>query len=145
MCSLCLSVGVVKTQWYNAWITTNTLRKRTDKTKKPRELDQIHQYLQAFEMPDWVARLPNQVGYPAGGSLGADEWKCMAMAYCPIVVRQVPFTLSNLLLMFRILGTAYLGGMVSHRRCRKCESTGTLGQEGERPFEVFVIRQGQAR
>jgi hypothetical protein len=34
----------------------------------------------------WVARLPHQVGYPAGGSLGADEWKGLAMVYCPVVV-----------------------------------------------------------
>lgn len=39
-----------------------------------------------FEMPSWVARLPRQVGYPAGGSLGADEWKGLAMVYCPVVV-----------------------------------------------------------
>ena len=37
-------------------------------------------------MPDWVARLPNQVGYPAGGSLTADEWKGLAMVYCPVIV-----------------------------------------------------------
>ena len=37
-------------------------------------------------MPTWVAHLPHQVGYPAGGSLGADEWKGLVMVYCPVVV-----------------------------------------------------------
>ncbi|GBE84638.1 hypothetical protein SCP_0606170 [Sparassis crispa] len=37
-------------------------------------------------MPQWVARLPNDVGYAAGGSLTADEWKGMALNYCPIIV-----------------------------------------------------------
>jgi hypothetical protein len=37
-------------------------------------------------MPDWVARLPTQVGYPAGGSLTADEWKGLALVYCPLIV-----------------------------------------------------------
>ena len=37
-------------------------------------------------MPSWVARLPNQVGYPAGGSLSADEWKALVLVYCPAVV-----------------------------------------------------------
>lgn len=77
----------MKTQWYDCWINSGTLRKRTSKAKVARELDQIHAHLRTFEMPEWLARLPRQVGYPAGGSLGADEWKCMAMAYCPIVVR----------------------------------------------------------
>lgn len=96
-------LGVVKTQWYDAWIQTKTLRPETSALKTPRELDDIHEYLNAvsssyptravyshvhkFEMPDWVARVPNDVGYPAGGSLTSDEWKAMAMVYCPIVVR----------------------------------------------------------
>ena len=50
-------------------------------------------------MPAWVARLPHQVGYPAGGSLGADEWKGIAMVYCPIVVSSV-ICLSGLLSNF---------------------------------------------
>ncbi|KAA1479991.1 hypothetical protein DENSPDRAFT_789804, partial [Dentipellis sp. KUC8613] len=75
-------LGIVKTQWYNGWIKTNTLRQRTGTLK----LDRIHAYLNSFEMPSWVARLPQQVGYPAGGSLGSDEWKGMAMIYCPIVI-----------------------------------------------------------
>jgi hypothetical protein len=97
--------GVVKTQWYDCWIQTNALRQRTSTLKVPRELDQIHNYLNVvcvclrlpselrpftlldeFEMPDWVARLPSQVGYPAGGSLTADEWKGLALVYSPIVV-----------------------------------------------------------
>ena len=38
-------------------------------------------------MPSWVARLPSEVGAPAGGSLTSDEWKGLALVYCPIVVR----------------------------------------------------------
>ncbi|KAI0038536.1 hypothetical protein FA95DRAFT_1505463 [Auriscalpium vulgare] len=77
-------LGIVKTHWYNSWVQTKALRERT--AKVPRELDQIHNYLRAFEMPSWVARLPQQVGYPAGGSLSADEWKGMATVYGPLVI-----------------------------------------------------------
>ncbi|KAI0038184.1 hypothetical protein FA95DRAFT_1505991 [Auriscalpium vulgare] len=77
-------LGIVKTHWYNGWVQTKALRERTPKVA--RELDQIHNYLRAFEMPSWVARLPQQVGYPAGGSLSADEWKGMATVYGPIVI-----------------------------------------------------------
>ena len=86
----------------NGWIDTKALRERTSTKKVPRELDQIHTYLAAvgasckyifeytncfkFEMPSWVARLPTQVGYLAGGSLSADEWKCLGLVYGPIVV-----------------------------------------------------------
>ena len=80
--------GVVRTQWYDCWINASppSLRQRTPKLNVPRELDRIHEYLQSFEMPRWVARLPNQVGYPAGGSLTADEWKGLALVFCPIIV-----------------------------------------------------------
>lgn len=37
-------------------------------------------------MPSWVGRLPHQVGYPAGGSLSADEYKALVLVYCPLVV-----------------------------------------------------------
>jgi hypothetical protein len=65
--------GIVKTQWYNVWVQTNTLRQQTSTLKVQRELDQIHEYLsvvsmyllpaslfqclstQQFEMPSWVA------------------------------------------------------------------------------------------
>ncbi|KAH9914437.1 hypothetical protein B0H21DRAFT_703670, partial [Amylocystis lapponica] len=77
-------LGIVKTQWLDAWIHEKTLRGRTSKIS--RELDQIHEYLKSFEMPRWVARLPKDVGYPAGGSLTADEWKGMALNYCPAIV-----------------------------------------------------------
>ncbi|KAG1755257.1 uncharacterized protein EDB91DRAFT_1042129 [Suillus paluster] len=39
-----------------------------------------------FEMPNWVGCLPEQVGYPAGGSLTSDEWKGLALVFCPIVI-----------------------------------------------------------
>ncbi|RDX49847.1 hypothetical protein OH76DRAFT_1350092 [Lentinus brumalis] len=81
-------LGVVRTQWFDCWINTTppVLRQRTEKLRVPRELDRIHEYLQSFEMPQWVARLPNQVGYPAGGSLTADEWKGLALIFCPIII-----------------------------------------------------------
>jgi hypothetical protein len=44
-------VGIVKNQWYNSWINTNTLRERTSTLKTPRELDQIHGYLQMVRNP----------------------------------------------------------------------------------------------
>lgn len=37
-------------------------------------------------MPSWVGRLPSRVGYPAGGSLTADEYKALVLVYCPIIV-----------------------------------------------------------
>lgn len=43
-------------------------------------------------MPPWVARLPNQVGYPAGGNLTADEWKGMLLVFLPLIVRLSSFT-----------------------------------------------------
>ncbi|THH02551.1 hypothetical protein EW145_g6729 [Phellinidium pouzarii] len=54
--------------------------------RKMRELDQIHAYLQTFEMPSWVGRLPNDVGYPAGGSLSTDEYKALVLVYCPVII-----------------------------------------------------------
>ncbi|KII90042.1 hypothetical protein PLICRDRAFT_29188 [Plicaturopsis crispa FD-325 SS-3] len=79
-------LGLVKNHWLETWIKPNVLRQRTSKKKVLREIDQIHEYLDAFEMPAWVARLPSQVGYPAGGSLTADEYKGLAMVYCPVVL-----------------------------------------------------------
>ncbi|KAG2350555.1 hypothetical protein BDR05DRAFT_993937 [Suillus weaverae] len=75
---------IIRCHWYDSWIQMNTLRKRTE--KKDRELDHIHSYLETFEMPSWVGRLPEQVGYPAGGSLTSDEWKGLALVFCPIVI-----------------------------------------------------------
>ncbi|KZP27743.1 hypothetical protein FIBSPDRAFT_886300 [Athelia psychrophila] len=62
---------------------------RTPKYSEAQELDQIHGYPEPFEMPSWVARLPHQVGYPAGGSLIVDEWKGLALVYCLVVIPMV--------------------------------------------------------
>lgn len=43
-------------------------------------------------MPGWVARLPTKIGYPAGGSLTADEWKCLGMVFGPAVVSTLPLS-----------------------------------------------------
>lgn len=40
-------------------------------------------------MPVWAARLPKDVGYPAGGTLTSDEWKCLMLIYGPLVVRKI--------------------------------------------------------
>ena len=37
-------------------------------------------------MPYWVGRMPSSIGYPAGGSLSADEYKTLALVYLPIIV-----------------------------------------------------------
>jgi hypothetical protein len=42
--------GIIKTQWLNSWINTNALRERTSTLKVPRELDQIHGYLNAVSL-----------------------------------------------------------------------------------------------
>ncbi|KAG2052594.1 hypothetical protein BDR06DRAFT_887672, partial [Suillus hirtellus] len=75
---------IIKTQWFNAWIQANVLCQRTSKVEC--EFDQIHELLSTFEMPSWVTHLPDQVGYPAGGSLISDEWKGLALVFCPITV-----------------------------------------------------------
>ncbi|KAG2741429.1 hypothetical protein P692DRAFT_201726700 [Suillus brevipes Sb2] len=90
-------LGIIRCHWYDSWIQTNTLRKRTE--KKERELDHIHSYLETFEMPSWVGRLPEQVGYPAGGSLTSDEWKGLALVFCPIVVRSIILMLGTLTML----------------------------------------------
>jgi len=38
--------GVIKTQWLDSWIHGNVLHQRTSTLKVPRELDQIHSYLE---------------------------------------------------------------------------------------------------
>ncbi|KAJ7712854.1 hypothetical protein B0H16DRAFT_1811810 [Mycena metata] len=84
----CIFLGVVKTQWLDAWIKDPAaLRKST--ALKPREIDQIHEYLQALEMPSWVARLPSKVGYPAGGNLTSDEWKGMLLVFLPLILPHI--------------------------------------------------------
>ncbi|KAJ7747444.1 hypothetical protein DFH07DRAFT_747766 [Mycena maculata] len=66
----CIFLGVVKTQWLDAWIRDPpALRKSTE-----------------LEMPSWVARLPNKVGLPAGGNITSDEWKGMLFIFCPLIL-----------------------------------------------------------
>ncbi|KAG2070461.1 hypothetical protein BDR04DRAFT_1118327 [Suillus decipiens] len=84
------SSGIIHCHWYNSWVQTNTSQKQTE--KKEHELDHIHSYLETFEMPSWVGQLPGQVGYPAGGSLMSDEWKGLALIFCPIVDSDIPRT-----------------------------------------------------
>ncbi|KAI0826965.1 hypothetical protein BC628DRAFT_1502389 [Trametes gibbosa] len=69
-----LLLGVVKTQWYTRWIKPGVLRADT-KAGNKRELTMMHAFLDTFEVPGWVGRLPLRVGEPAGGSLSADEYK----------------------------------------------------------------------
>ncbi|KAJ7231191.1 hypothetical protein C8J57DRAFT_1251282 [Mycena rebaudengoi] len=85
----CIFLGIVKTQWLDAWVRDPgaALRKHTEKT--PREIDQIHTYLDDIEMPSWVARLPSQVGYAAGGNLTSDEWKGMLLIFCPLILPHI--------------------------------------------------------
>jgi hypothetical protein len=63
-------------------------------------------------MPTWVPHLPSQVGYPAGGSLTADEWKGMALVYCPIVVRHFLVYHSDLEADFLTIDSPCLARMV---------------------------------
>ncbi|KAH9935850.1 hypothetical protein B0H21DRAFT_711539 [Amylocystis lapponica] len=86
-------LGIVKTQWLDAWIHENAFRGRTSKV--PRELDQIHEYLktvhvhnyetEALKCHDGLRDCPKTLDIPAGGSLTADEWKGMALNYCPAI------------------------------------------------------------
>ncbi|KAG0694056.1 hypothetical protein DFH29DRAFT_815742, partial [Suillus ampliporus] len=79
-------LGIIQTQWFNAWINGKNFRQRTRTAEVVCELDQIHAYLSVFEMPSWVARLPEKVGYPAGGSLTSDAWKGLALVFGPIMI-----------------------------------------------------------
>ncbi|EIW73973.1 hypothetical protein CONPUDRAFT_40430, partial [Coniophora puteana RWD-64-598 SS2] len=79
-----LILGIVKTQWYDRWIKTSTLRAST--TTQTRELDILHKFLAKFEVPSWTGKLPPRVGEPAGGSLTADEYKFATTVAWPIMV-----------------------------------------------------------
>ncbi|TBU44114.1 hypothetical protein BD309DRAFT_815173, partial [Dichomitus squalens] len=83
-----LLLGVVKHQWYSRWIKGGTLRADTKGGTK-RELSVLHRFLDTFEAPEWVGRLPLRVGEPAGGSLTADEYKlvitCPGMIILPLI------------------------------------------------------------
>ncbi|KAG1843977.1 hypothetical protein C8R48DRAFT_780431 [Suillus tomentosus] len=81
-----LLLGIILCQWFNSWI--KKIRQRTITAGVSRELDHINLYLSKFENPSWVARLPDQVGYPAGGSLTSDEWKCLSLVFGPIVIHE---------------------------------------------------------
>ncbi|KZT50540.1 hypothetical protein CALCODRAFT_444472 [Calocera cornea HHB12733] len=83
--------GLMKTQWYHNWVLggkdkVRVLRAGTEAGAR-RELDEIHAMLATFEMPVSYARLPSQVGEPAGGSLTSDEWRALAVLYGPAAVR----------------------------------------------------------
>ncbi|KAI0309474.1 hypothetical protein OF83DRAFT_1158491, partial [Amylostereum chailletii] len=71
-----LLLGVVKNQWYSCWILGGSLR-ATTATDTKRELAMVHEFLDSLEVPAWLGRLPLRVGEPAGGSLGADEYKML--------------------------------------------------------------------
>ena len=43
-------------------------------------------------MPKWLGRMPSQIGYTAGGSLTADEYKTLALGYLPVIVRNLYFS-----------------------------------------------------
>ncbi|KZV63255.1 hypothetical protein PENSPDRAFT_758090 [Peniophora sp. CONT] len=77
-------LGLVKCQWYTCWIKPKVLRPGT-KTKK-HELDILHEFLADLETPSWSGRMPSQLGIPAGGSLGADEYRTLITIPCPMVL-----------------------------------------------------------
>ncbi|KAI0351887.1 hypothetical protein OH77DRAFT_1592537 [Trametes cingulata] len=80
-----LLLGIVKTQWYSRWIKGSALRADTE-TGNRRELSVLHDFLESFEIPAWVGRLPSRVGEPAGGSLSADEYKSLFTGPCVLVI-----------------------------------------------------------
>ncbi|CDO74258.1 hypothetical protein BN946_scf184642.g3 [Trametes cinnabarina] len=80
-----LLLGVVKTQWYSRWIKGGALRADTEAGNK-RELSVLHDFLESFEIPAWVGRLPSRVGEPAGGSLSADEYKLLFTGPCVLII-----------------------------------------------------------
>lgn len=49
-------------------------------------------------MPSWVGRLPTKLGYSSGGSLTADEYKALVLAFLPIAVSYY-YTFSHLFLI----------------------------------------------
>ncbi|EIW74493.1 hypothetical protein CONPUDRAFT_67603 [Coniophora puteana RWD-64-598 SS2] len=88
-----LLLGIAKSQWFDRWIQTSTLRAAT--STRARELDIIHKFLANFEVPAWAGKLPARVGEPAGGSLTADEYKFATTTAWPLLVRSLvvyPYT-----------------------------------------------------
>ena len=71
-------------------------------------------------MPAWVGRLPSDVGYPAAGSLSADEYKALALVYMPVIVLDFCFLAHSSCPMIhsRLVATFRLGGMATRRCCR---------------------------
>lgn len=116
-----MSLGVAKTQWYTQWIKRNVLRQSTP--RKDRELALIHDFLESvcfncvqclqlefifdqFESPSWVGNLPVRVGEPAGGSLGADEYKVAITTPFAMIVSLPYFHTAD---FYTVLGSMYLG------------------------------------
>ncbi|EJU05512.1 hypothetical protein DACRYDRAFT_103996 [Dacryopinax primogenitus] len=69
--------GLTKTLWYHMWVKGG----KHKKTLLPEGT--------ALGMPIWYAWLPKQVGYPAGGSLTSNEWKCLLILYGPATIPYV--------------------------------------------------------
>ena len=64
--------------------------------------------LSQLEMPSWLGRMPSKIGYTAGGSLTADEYKVLALAYLPITVSTSFFSIYFVLIDY-IQDTIRLG------------------------------------
>ena len=92
--------GVIKTQWYNMWISRKPPSLRANTETRDRELDIIHSFLETvrqtliiaglmnksplqFEAPSWAGSLPSKVGELAGGSLTAVSIDMQQLARFP--------------------------------------------------------------
>ncbi|EKM61709.1 uncharacterized protein PHACADRAFT_82310 [Phanerochaete carnosa HHB-10118-sp] len=130
-----LLLGIMKNIWFDVWVKDKALRERTQLKSVPRKLDRIHGYLTKFEMPSWVARLPKDVGYPAGGSLTSDKWKALLLVYGPIMI---PFIWDE---WSAVADTEYGRKLASwtkndkaHRKCNEKRARGEQG--GDLEFEA---------
>ena len=97
--------GVVKVFWLSGQIHSNALRKRT-RGSATRQLDYFNLWIKfvrstiflffsklttvhsSLKCLPWMGRLPTKVGYSAGGSLTAIEYKALILAFLPIAVCQ---------------------------------------------------------
>ncbi|KZO95467.1 hypothetical protein CALVIDRAFT_471468, partial [Calocera viscosa TUFC12733] len=88
-------LGLSRTLWFKVWISGGKtfpghngkryiLRGKTENVR--RELEEVHETLDTFEMPPWFGKLPKNVGYPAGGNLTSDEWRTLDILYGPAAV-----------------------------------------------------------
>lgn len=76
-----LALGLVKAQFYHIWVQTGILSES--------KLRSLHELISLCLVPDYLGRLPKEIGVPAGGSLTADQWIILATTMGPLTIPQL--------------------------------------------------------